>query len=198
MEISKYLPNGDLIFSARGNSYIKMLNDFDNQLCDYQQLQVIDDTIKFTAQNPKSIDIDNYDEFGHKIIIYPSIEYKKGKPIISHYYTDSEYVPTYIGYHNLDVVSNNTLKLFNIKQPIVNEYDLQSNERILDKEYLDNIHNLIRLKKSKYIVKVPNIVWVYGKPRWINDRTVVDKLVPINTDDSDTDDSDTDDSDTDE
>jgi hypothetical protein len=179
MEISKYLPNGDLVFSARGNSYIKMLNDFDNQLCDAQNLQVINDTIKFTAQNPKLI---ISAKFGHKTKIYPALNYQRGKPSISHYWADSEYVPTYIGYHDLVAVSSDTLKLFDIEQPIVNKYELQLNDRILDKEYLDIMPS--GFKKSKYI-KAPNIVSVYGKLRLLNG--IVGELVSANTDDSDTD-----------
>jgi hypothetical protein len=176
MEISEYHPGGDLIFSAKGNAYIKMLNDFDNKLCDAKHLQVIGDTIKFTARNPKLIDI------GCKNKVYPVLNYQRGKPIISHYWTDSEYVPTYIGYHNLVSVSSDTLNLFNIEQPIVNKYELQSNNRILDKEYLDIMH--IECKKGKYI-KAPNIVSIYGKLRRIND--IVDEFVPVDTDYSDTD-----------
>jgi hypothetical protein len=176
MEISKYLPGGDLVFIADGNTYIKMLNDLDNKLCDSQHLQVIGDTIKFTARNPNLIDI------GHKNKVYPAFNYQRGKPSISHYWTDAEYVPTYIGYHDLVAVSSDTLKLFDIEQPIVNKYELQSNERLLDKEYLDIMH--IGFKKSKYI-RAPNIVSVYGKLRRING--IVDELVPVDTDDSDTD-----------
>jgi hypothetical protein len=178
MEISKYLPNGDVMFIAQGNAYIKMLNDVDKQLCDARYLQVIGDTIKFTARDPKSIS----DNFGHKIRIYPAIVYQRGKPIITHYWTESEYVPTYIGYHDLVAVSSDTLNLFDIEQPIINKYELQANERILDREYLDIMH--IELKKSKYI-NAPNIVSVYGNLRRING--IVDELVPVNTDDSDTD-----------
>jgi hypothetical protein len=180
MEISGYLPNGDLIFNATGNTYIKMLNDFDKKLCDAKYLQVINKTIKVTIRNPKSINIDNYDEFGQKIRIYPDLNYQNGIPVISHYWTDTEYVPTYIGYHDLRRVSHNTLNYFNINQPNINRYELYANDRILDKEFRD----IVRSKKNKPGIKVPNIVCIYGKIQQLNPTELVSgiKVLVPNTD----------------
>jgi hypothetical protein len=176
MEITRYLPNGDLVFNATGNTYIKMLNDVDKKLCAGKHLQIMYNssdynTIKFTAHNPKLINIDKYDYLGKKIRIYPDLEYINEVPVISHYFTDTEYVPTYMGYHDLDVVSIDTLKYFNINQPIINNYELQENKRFLDKEFQCLSYDF---KKDKKIYKVPNVVCIYGNTKKINDIYISD------------------------
>jgi hypothetical protein len=201
MEILKYLPNGNLMFIARGNAYIKMLNDFDKKLCDAKHLQVIGNIIKFTAKNPNSINIDKYDDFGKKTRVYPAIEYYNRAPVISHYWTSNEYVPTYMGYHNIDAVSSDTLKYFNIKKPTINKYELLSNDRILDEEVRSIMYvESIRLKrnKNKYKINVPNIVCVYGNNRRINSMLVIDSVVSTDNDESNNDESNNDESNNDE
>jgi hypothetical protein len=185
MELSRYLPNGNLIFNVRGNAYIKILNDFDKKLCSDKYLQVTNNTIKFIAQNPKLLNIDKYDDFEQKNSIYPDIEYQNGVPIITHYWTDTEYIPTYKGYHDLTIISSATLKYFNITQPIINKYELKANERILDEEFRYVMNKPVKFKKTKCKINIPNIVCVYGNSRRINDIPIIKTLVSTDTNESD-------------
>jgi hypothetical protein len=181
MEITTYLSSGNLAFSARGNAYIKMLNDLDSKLCDVKHVRIVGDSIQFIAQNPKSIDIDKYDEFGRINKVYPVLEYYRGTPSVSHYRSETEFIPTYMGYHDLSVVSNETLKLLNISQPVVNEYELDANNRILDNEHLDHMEEAC-IKKIKQIINPPNIIWVYGNQRRVFGRPIVKDIDPIDRD----------------
>jgi hypothetical protein len=143
LNINKNTGNCEILVT--GNSRIRILNDYENNLININNISYNGFSFKIKACNPYKLNLDNK--------FYAKIIYINKVPIIKCLWAYDEFVPSYAIYP-IKKIKQSTLDEFKIKEQIViNNFELQKNIKILNNDYKNYLYFSKPKKKIKCLSK---------------------------------------------
>ena len=158
MEFVCIADTGLIELRITGNCIMRILNDYEDGLIDKKNIICDKRSIKLKVRNPKNLPLLKKS--------YISFQYHNSTPHIDTVWDFSVFTPSYVIYP-IRKIKQETLDMLKIDEPIVDEYEIQKNERLMSEgcaEYELDLHSNTkqRLAENRKIT-YPSVINKYGK-----------------------------------
>ena len=158
MEFCSNLSSSMIELNVTGNSRIKILNDYELGLINKENISYNGSNLKIKVYNDKDIVINNKS--------YIQLSYINKTPYINSAWGYNDFTPSYITYPIRDI-SQEIMDEFKIRCPfVIDEYEIEKNENIMDIEYYNLPVNKTNFFKKR--IKRPNIINKHGILKKLN------------------------------